>query len=87
MRQIAHLTVGSSISHRHAPKYARCNTYVALSSSAMAQTWSVNPASIALERRNNAPIAIGNDSWQNPNVQQLRDFHVVRCDVPHPLHD
>lgn len=28
-----------------------------------------------------APIAIGNDSYQYPDVKQLRDYHVLRCDV------
>lgn len=28
-----------------------------------------------------APIAVGNDSYQNPDVGQLRDYHVLRCDV------
>lgn len=28
-----------------------------------------------------APLAIGNDSYQYPDVKQLRDYHVLRCDV------
>lgn len=28
-----------------------------------------------------APIVIGNDSYQYPDVRQLRDYHVLRCDV------
>lgn len=33
----------------------------------------------------NAPIVVGNDSYQNPDVGQLRDFHVMRCDICHVL--
>lgn len=27
-----------------------------------------------------APLAIGNDSYDYPEVRQLRDYHVLRCD-------
>jgi hypothetical protein len=33
----------------------------------------------------NAPLAVGNDSYQNPEVGQLTAFHVLRCDVCHVL--
>ena len=33
----------------------------------------------------NAPIAIGNDSYQNPDVQQLTNYHLLRCDTCHVL--
>jgi hypothetical protein len=33
----------------------------------------------------NMPIAIGNDSYQNPDVQQLRDFKVLTCTTCHVL--
>lgn len=36
-------------------------------------------------RKIDAPLAIGNDSYQNPECQQLREFHVLRCDVCHVL--
>lgn len=29
----------------------------------------------------NAPIAVGNDSYEYPEVAQLRNYHVLRCDV------
>jgi hypothetical protein len=32
-----------------------------------------------------APLAVGNDSYQNPEVAQLRNYHVLRCDVCHVL--
>lgn len=33
----------------------------------------------------NMPIAIGNDSYSYEEVHQLRDFHLIRCDVCHVL--
>jgi hypothetical protein len=33
----------------------------------------------------NAPVVVGNDSYQNPDVGQLRDFHLLRCDQCHVL--
>ena len=36
-------------------------------------------------RKIDAPIAIGNDSYQNPECVQLRDYHLLRCDVCHVL--
>lgn len=36
-------------------------------------------------RKIDAPLAIGNDSYQNPECVQLRDFHLLRCDVCHVL--
>lgn len=33
----------------------------------------------------NAPVVVGNDSYQNPDVGQLRDYHLLRCDVCHML--
>jgi hypothetical protein len=32
-----------------------------------------------------APLAVGNDSYQNPEVGQLREFHLIRCEVCHVL--
>lgn len=32
-----------------------------------------------------APIVVGNDAWQNPDFAQLRDFHLMRCEVCHVL--
>ena len=36
-------------------------------------------------RKIDAPLAIGNDSYQNPECVQLREFHLLRCDVCHVL--
>lgn len=36
-------------------------------------------------RKIDAPLAIGNDSYQNPECQQLRDYHILRCDLCHVL--
>jgi hypothetical protein len=33
----------------------------------------------------NAPLAVGNDSYQNPDVEQLPNFHMMRCEVCHIL--
>jgi len=33
----------------------------------------------------NKPIAIGNDSYEYPDVAQLQAFHVIRCDSCHAL--
>lgn len=33
----------------------------------------------------NAPVVVGNDNYQNPDVGQLRDYHLMRCDVCHVL--
>lgn len=32
-----------------------------------------------------APIVVGSGSYQNPDVQALNDFHVIRCDNCHAL--
>lgn len=35
--------------------------------------------------RIDAPVVVGNDSYQYPDVGQLRDYHLLRCDVCHVL--
>lgn len=32
-----------------------------------------------------APLAIGNDNYQNPDCVPLRAYHLLRCDVCHVL--
>lgn len=29
----------------------------------------------------NLPLAVGNDSYEYPDIQQLRSYHVLRCDT------
>ena len=43
------------------------------------------PLGHATCRSINAPVVVGNDSYQNPDVGQLRDFHLMRCEVCHVL--
>jgi hypothetical protein len=33
----------------------------------------------------NAPVVVGNDLRQNPDVSQLFEYHLMRCEVCHVL--